>query len=496
MTAPSPHGLIGLLIALLWLTPALAIAGIALTRRPRWAEWLNLIAAGLVFAETLALLICSSTLTTPAILLGHALILSPLGAWVLLCVGTVYLLASIYATGYMRMLPEEAPRLPLFYALLAAFALSMLVAPLLNSPGLYWIAIDLTTIISAFLVGFERAPEPIEAAWKYIVIVSAGLSLALLGIVLFYWGGSFAAGMVYDLTWRKLAELAPGMAPPLAALAFLLVLAGFGTKVGLVPMHTWLPDAHSEGPAPVSAMLSGALLNTALLGIVRFMTAMDDSPVAPLAHTALILIGLLSLLVAALFIVRQTGIKRLMAYSSVEHMGVLAIGFGIGGPIGFAAAMYHMLNHSLTKSLMFFGAGNLMRAYETKDMAQMQGFLRHFPMMGLLFLAGAVAITGAPPFGLFRSEFEVVRAGLASGYVWEILFMALLLILIFAAFLNHIRRMAFGATGQIAPQPINRHLSCWQTLPMWLALIPTLLFGLWWPDAFTRFFHLARTMLP
>ena len=214
------------------------------------------------------------------------------------------------------------------------------------------------------------AAESMEAAWKYIMVVSAGISLALLGTILFYWGGSFVLGPSYQLTWSVLAGAAPRMNPVLMTLAFLLVLVGYGTKVGLAPMHTWLPDAHSEAPAPVSAMLSGALAEHC-----------DDRDRALSRHYAgwpvsascrdwhWCCSGTSSLLIGALFIVRQQGIKRLMAYSSVEHMGVVALGFGFGGPLGIAGALYHMLNHSLNKSLMFFGAGNVMRAYGTKEIA-------------------------------------------------------------------------------------------------------------------------------
>lgn len=484
------------LVTLLWLTPAVAIALILLIARPRWAEFLNLASASVVLLITLALVVLSATLHEPMVWWHDYLLLDPFGAWVLLCVGLVYFLSALHAIGYMRLLPEEAPRLPSFYALKALFALTMLIAPLLNQPGLYWIAIDLTTIVSAFLVGFERAPEPIEAAWKYLIIVSAGLSLALLGIVLFYWGGSFSAGMVYTLSWSELARLAPQISPPLAALAFMLVLVGFGTKVGLAPMHTWLPDAHSEGPAPVSAMLSGALLNTALLGIVRFQSAMAGNPIAPLSHWAMIILGVFSLLIAALFIVQQTGIKRLMAYSSVEHMGLLTLAFGIGGPLGVAAGMYHMLNHSLTKSALFFSAGNLMRAYHTKSLAQMQGFARHFPGLAMAFAATGIAITGAPPFGLFRAELAILTSGFAAGYGVVMLIVALLLVMIFIAFAHQLRLLLFGLPHSPIPEPKLRQLPAWSMWPIVLVLPPIVVMGVWWPSSFTQFFAHAQALLP
>jgi hydrogenase-4 component F len=275
-------------------------------------------------------------------------------------------------------------------------------------------------------------------------------------------------------------------------LSFLLVLIGYGAKVGLAPMHTWLPDAHSEGPAPVSAMLSGALLNTAMLGIARFVSIADAAALGVVPRTVLVALGVLSLTVAALFIVRQEGIKRLMAYSSVEHMGVLALGFGFGGPLGVAGALYHMLNHSLNKSLMFFGAGIAMRGYGTKDISAIRGVLRRLPVAGALWLAGAVAITGAPPFGLFLSEITVLRAGLHDVNAWAVVVMALLLIVIFIGFLNHFRHMYFDEADAAAPL---LHASRWCVTPMWLAAAPVLLLGVWWPHWLWHYFAAVAVQL-
>jgi len=297
--------------------------------------------------------------------------------------------------------------------------------------------------------------------------------------VLFYWCGSLVLGPTYDMTWDILRSAAPKMNPALASLSFLLILVGYGTKVGLAPMHSWLPDAHSESPAPISAMLSGALLNSAMLGIVRYLTVADAAQSGHLARGTFVAFGVLSLLIGALFIVRQTGIKRLMAYSSVEHMGVVALGFGFGGPLGIAGALYHMLNHSLNKSLMFFGAGNVMRSYGSKEIRNIHGVSTQFPVQGALWLAGAAAITGAPPFGLFLSELVILRAGFERGYDWAVYVMAVLLIVIFVGFLNHFRAMYFNSPPPDSkPKPISR----WCITPMWLALVPLLVFGVWWPN--------------
>jgi hydrogenase-4 component F len=480
----------GALLLAMMIAPAIAALGCLIIHAPRVVEWLNLAASIVVFATAIPLAILSTS--GPTHYLNDYVVVDTTGAWVVLCTAIVYLLASIYSVGYMRLLGEDE-RLWGFYALFSGFALTILLSSVMNNAGLYWIAIELTTLVSTFLVGFERAAESIEAAWKYIIIISAGISLALLGTVLFYWCGSFVLGPTYDMTWDALRAAAPKMNPTLAALSYLLVLVGYGTKVGLAPMHSWLPDAHSESPAPISAMLSGALLNSAMLGIVRYLTVADAAQNAHLARTTLVAFGVFSLLVGALFIVRQNGIKRLMAYSSVEHMGVVALGFGFGGPLGVAGALYHMINHSLNKSLMFFGAGNVMRSYGSKEIRSIHDVWTYFPVQGALWLAGAAAITGAPPFGLFLSELVILRAGFETGYAWAVYAMAVLLIIIFIGFLNHFRSMYFnsGAASSDAPNPVSR----WCVTPMWLALAPLLVFGVWWPNGLWEHFMAAARSL-
>ena len=480
--------MIGAALLIMMLAPAFACGASFLVRNPRFGETVNLVCSLVVFVTAVPLTIWSGGV--PHRFLDDYVVLDLPGAWVLLCTAIVYGLASIYAVGYMRMLGEDQ-RLWAFYALFSGFALSILLSAVMNNAGLYWIAIELTTLVSTFLVGFERAPESIEAAWKYIILVSAGISLALLGTVLFYWSGSFVLGPTYDMTWDALRKAAPHMNSALVALSFLLVLVGYGTKVGLAPMHSWLPDAHSESPAPISAMLSGALLNGAMLGIVRFLPVADASQIGALARPALVGFGVVSLLVGALFIVRQDGIKRLMAYSSVEHMGVVALGFGFGGPFGIAGALYHMLNHSLNKSLMFFGAGNVMRSFGSKQIADIRGVWARQPVHGALWLAGAAAITGAPPFGLFLSEIVILRAGFDRGFDWAVYAMLVLLIVIFIGFLNHFREMYFGADSgadTVAADTAPVALSGWCVAPMWLALTPLFVFGIWWPTGMWNHF--------
>ncbi|MGA8261271.1 MAG: proton-conducting transporter membrane subunit [Arenicellales bacterium] len=477
------------LVSIVLIAPLAAIVLCVLARSARAAERINL-AAAVVTACAAALL--PFLASAPVITFGGYVLVDRFGAWVALCAALVYALASAFAVGYMRLLGDP-DRLWRFYALFAGFAWTTLAAPMMNNAGVYWIAVELTTLVSTFLVGFERAPESIEAAWKYIIVVSGGISLALLGTVLFYWAGTAALGSHYDMTWRALTAAAPRMNSTLATLAFLLTLVGFGTKAGLAPMHTWLPDAHSEGPAPVSALLSGALLNTAMVGIVRYKHVAERAGGGSVPATALVVLGVVSLVVAALFIVRQRGVKRLMAYSSVEHMGVMALGFGFGGGLGVAGALYHMLNHALTKSLMFFGAGSMMRAYGSKDITDIRRVGAHFPAAGALWLAGAVAITGAPPFGLFLSELSVLRAGFTPAFAWAAVVMLVLLVVIFAGFLNHFRIMYF--TEAPAAEPDRGAVGTWCLASMLIAGVPVLILGLWWPAAFTGVFHAVSMSL-
>ncbi|MCK9367386.1 MAG: hypothetical protein M0P72_09605 [Metallibacterium scheffleri] len=468
------------LIIVLLAAPLVSVLWSLLVRR--LMQWVNLLAALVCFPVSILLLIGAAA---PRIYFDQMLYVDRIGAWVLMCVAVVYLLASSFAVDYMRH-GEDAKRLPNFYALFALFAWTMFAASMANMIGVYWIGIEMTTLVSTFLVGYERRAESMEAAWKYIIIVSGGISIALLGTVLLYWGGTFVLGPTYTLDWSTLDAIAPRMPAVLLQLGFLLALVGYGVKAGLAPMHTWLPDAHSEGPAPVSAMLSGALLNCAMLGIVRFLAATDLAGHGMWPHRILIALGVASLVVGALFIMRQRGLKRMLAYSSVEHMGVIALGFGFGGLLGVFGALYHMLNHSINKTLMFIGAGSAVHRYGTHDMQQMRNLPMAMPGLAWLWLAGAVAITGAPPFGLFRSELSVLMAGwMHGGTRWVAILFLLLLIVIFIGFLNHFRQM-YVPTEAPAPSGPLPGVMTW--IPMVLAVAALLLLGLWWPPLFAQWF--------
>ncbi|MGC9154641.1 MAG: proton-conducting transporter membrane subunit [Ferrimicrobium sp.] len=462
--------------------------------RPVVAESANLTAA--VVDLVLILWLLAVVPSRGVVGVDSLVLLDPFGVWVLVCLGLVYLAATVYARGYLRGQGRSSRSLRIFYSLFACFALVMILSPIQNNPGLYWVGIDLTTLISAILVGLEPHRRAIEAAWKYLVIVAVGLSLALIGTVLFYFAGTFVRGASYSMTWESFEGIAPKADPTLLLVAFLLVLIGYGTKAGLAPMHTWLPDAHSEGPTPVSAMLSGGLLNCAMLGIVRYLGILRHTSMGGDASRALVILGVTSLVVAALFITRQRGIKRLAAYSSVEHIGIIALGFGFGGVLGTVGALYQMVNHSLTKSAVFFGAGNAIESYGTRQIAGIRRIGDRFPVMGAAWLAAAVAAVGAPPFGLFLSELTIARGGIASANPWAVGIMGAALIVIFVGFMTHFRKMFFSGPRPDAPEagvhPVSLPIT--SVAPMVVAVLLVLVLGVWWPHPLWVYFtHIAST---
>ena len=291
----------------------------------------------------------------------------------------------------------------------------MLAAPLMSSLALLWIAIEVTTIISALLVAIEDTDGAAEAAWKYVLIASAGLGLALLGTVFAYYAGSQVLGEHYNLAIQPLIAAGPHLPATPVRLAFLLALLGYGTKVGLFPVHTWLPDAHSEAPTPVSALLSGSLLAVSFYAILRFYQFTAAALGSGFPRDALLAFGVASLLLAALYVFGQRDVKRLLAYSSVEHMGILAIGVSFGAPVALAGVMLHVLAHAAAKGNAFMGAGVLVTKFGSKRISDIRGGLDLLPWSGPLFLLAVFALSAMPPSGIFRSEFQIVYGGLGSG---------------------------------------------------------------------------------
>lgn len=370
-------------------------------------------------------------------------------AFVILIIGIVNFAAALYSIGYIQKEFEDKMfgfnRVRKFYFQINIFIFAMLLASSANNLGILWVAIEGTTLATAFLINFYDRKSTIEAAWKYVIICSTGISLALFGTILFYYSSvNFIGETVNALNWTTLREIAPHLNSGILRLAFIFVIVGYGTKAGLAPMHTWLPDAHSKAPTPVSALLSGILLSVAMYGVIRFKILVDANMGASFTSNLLILFGLLSLTVAAAFILVQKNLKRLLAYSSIEHMGIIALGFGFGGPIGIFGALFHMLNHALVKSMMFFNIGNILEKFHSPKIADTRGVLKLMPVTGPLTLIGALAITGAPPFNIFLSEFIILSSGIKTNIAASVIFL-FLLVLIFSGFIYNINKILFSA---------------------------------------------------
>lgn len=339
--------------------------------------------------------------------------------------GTCFLYATvgIYSVGYLadeqrvvRTQTTEQQALfarhsARFYIGLNAFAWSMICAPLVNGLALLWIAVEITTVISALLVALDDTEGATEAAWKYVLIASSGLGIGLLATIFMYYAGAQALGQSYDLAFDPLIAAAGHSPQTPVRLAFVLAVVGYGTKVGFFPVHTWLPDAHAEAPTPVSALLSGSLLAVSFYAILRYYQISVAALGPRFPQTVLLVFGVLSLLLAALYLLEQRDIKRLLAYSSVEHMGILAIGMSFGAPIALSGVLLHVLAHAAAKGNAFMGAGVLVRKFGSKELSRMANGISVLPWSGPLFLIAVLALSAMPPFGLFRSEFQIVSGG-------------------------------------------------------------------------------------
>jgi hydrogenase-4 component F len=413
---------------------------------------------------------------------GTSLTCDGLGALVLLLVAFVAFTAALFSFGYIRSrLAHEAPeREPHYYVLYNLFVLSMLAVPVLANVALMWIAVELTTLISAFLVGFENTPEALEAAWKYVVLTTLGAVIALLGFLMLYWGCRVAG---YEpFTWVGLVEAAPHMPPALLWPAFLLILVGFGTKVGLVPMHTWLPDAHSQAPASICALLSGVETTTVLYVILRLFPVIGVAPGLD-ARPWFIVFGLVSVGIATLLLIYVRDFKRLFAFSTVEHMGIILVAAGLGGAQAHLGAAYQMTGHAIAKSFCFFAAGMTVMAAGTQEIGAVRGLVRASPICAGALVMGGFAVAGAPPFAVFVSEFLILRAGIAGGQYAIIGLLAVFVVIAFCAVMYHMNRMAFGAPHEPHAEPAlsSRSLPMACTATLAVAAIPLIVIGVYVP---------------
>jgi hydrogenase-4 component F len=461
--------------------PGLVSALLALVVRPYRAVvgWTNGVLALVAVAAALALWREVLAGRVPVAGPDHLLRADALSTLLALCVSVVGGLAAWLGPGLADdgWDAGQARRFRIFANL---FTVTMLFAVTTDNVGLMWVAIEATTITSAVLIPLHASKASVEASWKYILIGSVGIALAFAGTVLAYFDFSTLVGReTAALSWTVLQEMAPTLHPRVLELAFVFILIGYGTKAGVAPMHTWLPDAHSEAPPALSAMMSGVLLAVALYAIVRWQAVVRAAVGPGFAENVIVLLGLLSLAVGALSLVAQRNYKRLLAYSSIEHTGLICVGLALG-PLGVFASMLHLLNHSLAKSMMFLLAGRVLRRYRTADIDGVTGLLRVMPWTGGFFAAGMLAVIGLPPFGIFVSEFALVRAGFAAGRPLVVTLVLLLLAIGFVGALTHLNRMLYGAP----PAGVRvGETSRWPLLPLGACLLALVVLGLTVPAA-------------
>jgi hydrogenase-4 component F len=473
---------LAILIALGPLTgPAAAIAG----ARARLAAAAQAAGAAIALGCSLALLVM---LDGRAPLFGWDgfLYVDSLGGFFLMTVAGVTLLAAVGSIGYIAAQEDSGElgrfQVRLFFTFFGLFASLMLAALETGNLGLLFVLVEASTLASAALVGLEGRARSLEAAWKYVIISSLGVTIALAGtLFLFYSGSALHLGSNLGLTWPYLLSHANALAPQALRLAFLLAVVGYGTKVGLAPMHTWLPDAHAEAPSPASAMLSAALLNVGMYAIIRFL-AIAQARLGPTYPQAVLLsFGFASIVIGALFMVRRGNFKRLFAYSSVEQMGIIAVALGFGGVLGLYGALLQMLNHALAKAVLFLSSGDVALRYKTREAGEVTGLLAAVPVTGGVLLLASFAVLGSPPFGLFLSELTIVRAGFAHG---SPVFPLLLLALLGLAFVPFARTTTGMVTGNPPPlaSPYRDRAAVAVTAAPWiLGLAVLLVLGLWIP---------------
>jgi len=427
------------------LAPPLAAAALAIAapRAGRFSAWFN--------AATMPLSTGSAAWAAYALASGHAPFaagqvwrMDALSALMALLVSLVCSLAIWYGPGFRATDGAGRMQARTFRIFANLFAATMLVAVSTNNLGVMWVAVEATTISSALLIPLRRTPASVDASWKYLLIGSVGIALALTGTVLaFVDFSSTGAAPALALNWTSLLAAAPMLHPEVARLAFVFLLVGFGTKAGLAPMHTWLPDAHAEAPAPLSAMMSGVLLAVALYAIARWKAIVDLAAGTAFTDSLLIVMALVTIAIGSLSLLAERDYKRVFAFSSIEHMGLACFGFALG-PLGIFAALLHLTGHAFAKSTAFLLSGRVLTRYGTRDIAASPGLLAAMPVTGSLLAAAAIALAGLPPFGLFLSEVLLVRAGWMAGHHLLTGVVLLLMLVAFAALVHHLQRITFG----------------------------------------------------
>jgi len=459
----------------------------------RWAPELNVFVSAATFGAACAL--TARVIAFGPMLLGREqFLVDPFNVFLVTLTAFVGLTTSIFSRPYMRIEADHgrlsAGRLRLYHSMYQVFTTTMLVALTTNNLGTLWVAMEAATLSTVLLVTLYRTPASLEAGWKYFILCGVGIAQALFGTMLLYLAAERVVGAegVTALLWTHLNAVKGQLEPTVLSLAFVFLLVGYGTKVGLAPLHNWLPDAHAEGPTPISAVLSGLLLNVAIYAVVRCKVLVEGSVRSALPSQMMMGFGLLSVVLAAFFLWRQRDIKRLFAYSSIEHMGIITFAFGMGGPVANFAALLHMTVHSLTKSAIFFAVGHAAQKAGSQLIENIRGLVTISPTIGWGLMLGSLAILGLPPFGVFASEFLILTTAMKQ-QPWATPLLLLALGVAFAAIFGKVQPMVFGET-QVKRLPHPPAL-----LPVFVHLALVLMLGLYVPPYLAGWYRDAARLI-
>ncbi|MBI4844858.1 MAG: hydrogenase 4 subunit F [Nitrospirae bacterium] len=480
------------MLLILLLVPLFAAVILAFVGDRKFAPEINIIGSAATFAAGAGLSLQVYE-QGPMLAGGKFFFVDAFNVYLSVLTSFVSMTTAIFSRRYMRLEREHGRvghvGMRFYHAMFQLFIFAMLLCLLTNNIGVLWIAMELATLSTVLLVSLYRTPSAIEAAWKYFILCGVGIAQALFGTVLLYFAAEKVLGEGGEaLLWTNLNKVSGSLEPTVLSLAFVFLMVGYGTKVGLVPLHNWLPDAHSEGPTPISAVLSGLLLNIALYALVRCKVLVDGSTGTHHAGNIMMGFGIISILVAAFSLLRQKDIKRMFSYSSIEHMGIATFAFGLGGPIATFGALLHMLVHSLAKSAIFFTAGHASQMHRTQDMDKITGLFKGNPLVGWGLMFGVMAIAGMPPFGVFMSEFLILTATIKEA-PWMTPFLLLGLGVAFAALFRRVQPMVAGGLP-----PHQRPIKA-AHLPVMLHMALVLMLGVYMPEFLNNWLHVAAELL-
>jgi hydrogenase-4 component F len=457
-----------------------------------WASRVNVAVSLLTWLESIALTVRVIS-DGPLLVAGKLFFVDSFNVFLVALTAFVGFTTAIFSQPYMRIEQDHGrltpARLRLYHSMYQVFNFTMLLALLTNNMGILWVALEAATLATVLLVSLYRTPASLEAAWKYFILCGVGIAQALFGTILLYFAAERLLGAGGGaLLWTELNAVKGQLEPTVLSLAFVFLLVGYGTKVGLVPLHNWLPDAHAEGPTPVSAVLSGLLLNVALYAVIRCKVLVEGSLQTSFARDLLMGFGLLSVVVAAFLLSRQKDVKRLFAYSSIEHMGIITFAFGMGGPIASFAGLLHMTVHSLTKSAIFFVVGHAAQKAGTQLIDGIRGMITVSPVIGWGLALGSLAILGMPPFGVFASEFLILTWAMRE-HPWATPFLLVALGVAFAAVFSKVQPMVFGESTA-ARLPYRPAM-----VPVFVHLGLVLMLGLWIPPFLADWYRQAAKLI-